>query len=1007
MAAFVNSPGLAISKKIPLRTAWYGLVILASMLPAIVLSPWLYQQAHRLLLDRAMLREKMFHQAIALRLQLEVARLISVLRNKSDPVAYFVSQHRGIDFMRKLLKKIDQRELLVNTTTIYDRHANIILFQHRGEHTSALISRVSPAFVIPMHKKVFISSPYLSGKHLEFLVSDKHLEFLIAVPLIAGNESIGVMISTINVGAFWRHIMAKASKHHSIIYLTDDRGSLLTPLHDSKYQQGALLSDREIVRSMMSGKDWYRPDIFEGLDGKKVFGIATLIRDLRWGIISEIPSDSIVSPITSILITLIIVVVMLHALFGLISLMFTKRLLNPVSELAKVVKCATHGDYEHTLKPSRYREIDDLTASFSTMIHEIEKREFSLHQIVDTARDAFVRMDASGIITVWNPEAEKIFGWSSEQAIGRLVEDTIIPPEYRSAHAQGLETFLTSGKKGIIAKRIIEITGIHLDGHIFPVELSVVPVRVGDVWIFNAFIRDISVRKQAEAQLRKLSRAVEQAGDSIVITDKDGMIEYVNVAFTRITGYPVEKVIGNTPRVLKSGKQNTALYKNMWDTILSGKVWQSRIINRKKDGTFYPVLLTISPIRNDVGEITHFAASHTDLTEHDEMQMKFEQAQKMEAVGTLVGGIAHNFNNILAGIAGNMYLLRSKLKDMPELEDKVRRVEKLSFEAADMISELLVFARKGVVEKKDVDLSVCLKGAYKLAAIALPSNIKVTQEFTRESLPIHGDANQIQQVLMNVLNNARDAVADVNKPEIRVCLERFEADFTFIKRHQGLDGKTLGKGQAFARLSISDNGCGIPKEQLSDIFEPFFTTKEVGIGTGLGLAMSYGTVRDHGGVLEVESEVGKGTVFSMCLPLVQPQAIAIKAVDEKPVTCGGGETILLADDEQQVRETVAEVLVTMNYKVLQAKDGREAMDIFKMNRKDITLAMLDVVMPHYGGVELAERIREINPDIPVIFMTGYDNKQVLGSSAQPRNSEILTKPVQFEALSHSIRQLLD
>jgi len=994
----MNSPGLAISKKIPLRTAWYGLVILASMLPAAVLSPWLYQQAHRLLLDRAMLREKMFHQAIAIRLQLETERLISVLRNKSDPIAYFVSQHKGIDFMHELVKKINQRELLVNTTTIYDRHANIILSQHRGEYAPAFISRASPAFVIPMHKKVFISSPYSSGEHLEFLI---------AVPLIAGNESIGVMISTVNVGAFWQHIRAEAPKHHSRIYLTDNRGSLLTPLRDSKYQQGTLLSDREIVRTLMSGKDWYRPDIFKGLDGKKVFGIATLIRDLRWGMISEISSSSIVSPITSILITLLIIVVMLHALFGLISLIFTKRLLNPVSELAKVVKRATHGDYEHALKPSRYREIDDLTASFSTMIHEIERREFSLHQIVDTARDAFVRMDASGIITVWNPEAEKIFGWRSEQAIGRLMEDTIIPPEYRSAHAQGLKAFLTSGKKGIIAKRIIEITGIHFDGHVFPVELSVVPVRVDDAWIFNAFIRDISVRKQAEAQLRKLSRAVEQAGESIVITDKDGMIEYVNTAFTSITGYPAEKAIGKTPRILKSGKQNTAFYKNVWDTILSGKVWQSKIINRKKDGTFYPVLLTISPIRNDVGEITHFAASHADLTEHDEMQAKFEQAQKMEAVGTLVGGIAHNFNNILAGIAGNMYLLRSKLKDMPELEDKVRRVEKLSFEAADMIAELLAFARKGIVEKKNVDLSVFLREAYKLAAIALPSNIKVTQEFTRESLPIHGDANQIQQVLLNVLNNARDAVADVNKPEIRVCLERFEADSTFIKGHQGLDGKTLRKGQAFARLSISDNGCGIPKEQLSEIFEPFFTTKEVGIGTGLGLAMSYGTVRDHGGVLDVESEVGKGTVFSMYLPLVQPRATAIKMADKKPVTCGGGETILLADDEQHVRETVAEVLATIGYKVLQAKDGREAMDIFKTNQEEIALTVLDVVMPHCGGIQLAEQIRVVNPDMPVIFMTGYDNEQVLGSSEQPRNSKILTKPVRFEALSHSIRQLLD
>lgn len=179
------------------------------------------------------------------------------------------------------------------------------------------------------------------------------------------------------------------------------------------------------------------------------------------------------------------------------------------------------------------------------------------------------------------------------------------------------------------------------------------------------------------------------------------------------------------------------------------------------------------------------------------------------------------------------------------------------------------------------------------------------------------------------------------------------------------------------------------------------------MGTGLGLAMSYGVVREHGGVLDVESEVGKGSVFGVYLPLVQPQAITVKASDEKPVIHGGGETILLADDERHVRETVAEVLQTIGYKVLLAKDGREAMDIFKTNQENIAITMLDVVMPHCGGIQLAEQIREMNPDMPVIFMTGYDNEQVLGSSAQPRKSKVLTKPVQFETLSHSIRKMLD
>jgi len=638
---------------------------------------------------------------------------------------------------------------------------------------------------------------------------------------------------------------------------------------------------------------------------------------------------------------------------------------------------------------------------------KIRESENEFRKVIDTARDAFIQMDADGIITSWNPEAEKIFGWKSEQVIGRVLGDTIIPSEYRSAHAQGLKQFLASGKEGIIANKIVEITAMHFDEHIFPIELSVVPVHTGVTWTFNAFIRDTSVRKQAEAQVRKLSSLIEQSEEGVVVTDRDGTIEYVNSAFVRLTGYSPEEAIGQNPRILNSGNQDAAFYKNMWDTILSGKVWQDKVIDRKKDGSFYPVMLTISPIRNEAGKIAHFAATHADLTEHDEMQAKFEQAQKMEAIGTLVGGIAHNFNNMLAGISGNMYLLRLKMKKMPQLLDKVQRVEGLTRQAADMVSELLTFARKGIVEKKDVDLVVFLKEAYKLAAVALPENIKITQEFTSESLPIHGDANQIQQVMINLINNARDAVADVGAPEIRICLGRFEADSGFLKIHPRIDGRAFKPSQTFARLSISDNGCGIPEEQLPDIFEPFFTTKEVGMGTGLGLAMSYGATREHGGVMDVESEVGKGTIFSVYLPLTQSQVVRIDAHDEENIPHGSGETILLVDDEQHVRETGGEVLEALGYNILLAENGRQAIKKFEGQKDQVDLIILDVVMPEMGGPEAAKQIKEIDPDAKIIFSTGYDLESTLGQVSNISSDGMLSKPFAVSELQRVIRKQLD
>jgi len=989
----VNFFRRVLAKKIPLRTAWYGLIIMASMLPAAALSPWLYQQAHTLLLDRAMLSERMFHQAIAMRLQLETERLISVLRNKADPIAYFVSQHRDIDFMRKLVKKINQREPLLNTTTIYDRHANLLLSAHHGEHMPAVIDSAAPAFVIPMQKRVFIGSPVR--------LSDKHLEILIAVPLIADNESIGVMISTVNIDVLWRSVSAQAPEHNSKIYLVDDRGSMLTPPPGSTYQQGALLSDRKIVRALLMGRDWYRPDAFEGLDGEKVFGIATLVRNLRWGVISEIPAASIASPITSILITLTLIVVILHVLFGMISLMFTKRLLNPVSELAKVVKCATQGDYEHTLRPSRYREIDDLNVSFSTMIHEIEKREFSLHQITATAHDAFIQMNADGIITSWNPEAEKIFGWKSEQVIGRVLGDTIVPPEYRSAHVQGLKQFLASGKEGIIANKTVEITGMHFDEHIFPIELSVVPVHTGVTWTFNAFIRDTSVRKQAELQLRKLSSLIEKTGEGVVVTDRDGTIEYVNPAFTRLTGYSPEEAMGQNPRILNSGNQDAAFYKNMWDTILSGKIWRKKVIDRKKDGTFYPVILTISPIRNGAGEITHFAATHADMTEHDEMQAKFEQSQKMESIGTMVGGIAHNFNNMLAAITGNIYLAKKQVRENKKALEHLDVIEKSSFRAADMINQLLAFARKGMINMKEMPLTPFIRETLKFLRTSVPENIMMHENICGDELLIRGDATQIHQILMNLINNARDAVAGVDEPCITTWLEVLHADDAF------LEGRPYFSAGDYAHLSVEDNGCGISEGQMKKVFEPFFTTKEVGKGTGLGLSMVYGTMKTHHGFTEVESIQGEGATFHVYIPLLKSKEPVSEPVKSGEISeSGRGELILLADDAQDIREIMGEVLESFGYRVIQAKDGLEAMELFRARREEIALAILDVVMPHLGGMQLAKCLREINPGIPVIFMTGYDRQQVVDGREELGNSDILTKPAQFDALSRSIRKLL-
>ncbi len=512
-------------------------------------------------------------------------------------------------------------------------------------------------------------------------------------------------------------------------------------------------------------------------------------------------------------------------------------------------------------------------------------------------------------------------------------------------------------------------------------------------------------RKQAEMSIYKLSSAVEQAGESIMITDTDGVIEYVNPAFTKITGYTAEEAIGQTPGMLNSGSQDAAFYENMWKTITSGKVWHDKVIDKKKDGSFYPAMLTISPVHNGKGDISYYTAFigiHSDLSELESLEKQFQQAQKMEAIGTLVGGIAHDFNNMLAGIIGNLYLIKNKVQEMPDVAKKLSRIESSAFRASDMVKKLLTFARKDIVRKKNVALTPFVKETLKFLRVSVPENIERYSDICSDDLQIKGDVNQLHQVLMNLINNARDALEGVENPRIDIRLAPFHPDDVFMLTH-----RYFKADEHYAHLRVGDNGCGMSKKQVEHIFEPFYTTKEVGKGTGLGLAMVYGAIKTHDGFIEVDSEKGKGTTFHLYLPLIEQDEASFASAQKKHSIEGRGELILLADDEPYVRETCAEVLEAMGYRVLQASDGLEVMEIFEADKGNIVLAILDVVMPHVGGKQLAERIRQVKPDMPIIFVTGYDIEHTLNGDACMPNSEILTKPVQFEVLSHSIRKFLD
>jgi len=512
----------------------------------------------------------------------------------------------------------------------------------------------------------------------------------------------------------------------------------------------------------------------------------------------------------------------------------------------------------------------------------------------------------------------------------------------------------------------------------------------------------IMARDRREASLRKLSQAIEQAGESVMITDTKGTIEYVNPSFTKMTGYSAEEVLGKNPRILKSGNQTPEYYEQLWATITSGKIWSSTIVDRRKDGSQYPAIMSISPIFN-ADKITHYVGIQQDMTDQESAEEKFRQAQKMEALGTLVGGIAHDFNNILAGMSGNLYLAKLHTQDLPDVFQKLTNVEQLSNQAAELIRQLLTFARKDRVSMENIALLSTFKEAFKFLRTSTPENIDMHQDFGLDPLQINGDATQLHQVLMNLVNNSRDALEDVQNPRITIKLEAFYADDAFVKSH------TYFNTGHYACLSVEDNGRGIPERDIAHLFEPFFTTKEVGKGTGLGLAMVFGAIKRHHGYIEVQSTEGVGSIFTVYIPLLETNETPYSSPKEKGMTIekGRGETILLVDDDSHILEMGKEVLETIGYRVLEASNGLEAIDMFTAHMDEISLIITDVVMPRLGGVQAVEDIRKIRPNIKVIYSTGYDKNTTMSDIISSTESVTLSKPYNVEKLSQLIRSQLN
>ncbi len=561
----------------------------------------------------------------------------------------------------------------------------------------------------------------------------------------------------------------------------------------------------------------------------------------------------------------------------------------------------------------------------------------------------------------------------------------------------GLET-LEQVQQVLTEAPVIVISGLQDE------EVALAAVRSGaqdylmkarlDGELLTRVIRHAIERHRAEARLRWLTMAVEQSPSSVMITEPSGRIVYVNPQFTTSTGYAASEAIGQYPRLLKSGLTAPEVYDELWRTILAGKVWRGELQNRRKSGELTWEALLIAPLHDSRHRITHFLGIQEDISAARRMQEQLLHSQRMESVGRLAGGVAHDFNNLLTVIFNNAeFALDGMPAEAPQRQD-IEEIRRAAERAAALTRQLLSFARRQVVHPQVIALNALVLNLDRMLRRLIGEDVELVTLLAPSVWPVAADPHQVEQAVVNLVVNARDAMPSGG----RLTIETANATLP----PSGVPGAAQGD---WVLLRVSDSGQGMSEEIRRQIFDPFFTTKPEGRGTGLGLATVHSIMTQASGHIEVSTEPGRGSSFTLYFPRASGQAEQAPAEDDVPVR-GGTETILLVEDEPQVLLVAARTLSALGYTVLSAQNGIDALRIANDREIRIDLLLTDMVMPLMSGREVAAQALALRPGLPVLYTSGYAGQHIGGYDPGLDHHTFLAKPYLPADLARKVREAI-
>jgi two-component system, cell cycle sensor histidine kinase and response regulator CckA len=579
-----------------------------------------------------------------------------------------------------------------------------------------------------------------------------------------------------------------------------------------------------------------------------------------------------------------------------------------------------------------------------------------------------------------NRTALEMFGFPPDhQFEGRSLADFVVAERRETSQKVRSELLARPMQTAHQESRVVR-----RDGKILDVEFAASSFLQEGVPTIQVVLRDISQRKHDEAVTARLISAIEQVCESIVITDPDSNIVYVNSAFERLTGYSREEAMGKNPRILSSGRQSPEFYPQLWSVLKSGEAWSGRFVNRARNGRLFTEEATISPVLDRSGQVVNYVAVKRDVTLETELQEQLNQAQKMDAVGRLAGGVAHDFNNMLMVIISYAELAAHSIPEEDPLHGHLTQILRAANRSSALTRQLLAFSRKQILAPQVLDCNAIVLETSSMVRRLISENIDLQCQLAPDLWPVKADAGQIVQVILNLCVNSRDAMP--NGGSLFLATRNYHVD------------------QGFAEISVTDTGIGIHPEVQAKLFEPFFTTKERGKGTGLGLATVYGIVQQSGGTIRVESVPGNGSTFIVHLPrCLEAFAPSPEQTTRKPLLAGQGR-ILVVEDEDALRQAIADQLRDQGYPVLAAADGVEGLELL-MRNPDLSILICDLVMPRMGGRELARIAAREFPRLGIIFMSGHADQPVSDCDSAATPAVFMQKPFSVGALLDHIHQL--